>query len=178
VGGTPYIPSILIDDVIDALDAFLQPFCQLPNSGGNAPITRGQVNRVSMPLTGFVELTELNALDLGTPVQCQSSDPDIQQASISDSVSFDVQIDFYGPSAGDWARAVKNVFRSPYAPDQFPAGMAPLYCSEPHRAKLVTGEEQYEYRWVITATLEYNPVVIVPQLSATALKTNIFEDLP
>jgi hypothetical protein len=42
----------------------------------------------------------------------------------------------------------------------------------------MTGEEQYEVRWVLTTSLQYNAVIIVPQQSADALAMNIVEDLP
>ena len=176
---TLYIPSILVDDVISALIAFLQPFVgNVSTPNVPTPIVRGQQNLVNPPQPAFVKVTEINRRNLDVPVFCNSKDADVQQASLTNSKQIDVQIDFYGSNAGDWSAAIENVFRSPYAPDQFPAGMAPLYCSDAHQAPLITGEEQYEFRWVITASLEYNPVVIISQQSATQLKTTIFEDLP
>lgn len=178
-----YAPSITIDDVITALIAFLQPF--VGNFNGTAitpnvptPIVRGQVNQVNPPQPAFVKVTEILRRALDTPVFENSSDPDVQQATVKNTKQFDIQIDFYGSNAGDWSAAVENVWRSPYAPEQFPAGTAPLYCSDAHQAPLITGEEQYENRWVITASVEYNPVVIVPQQSATQIETSIFEDIP
>lgn len=170
---SPYAPSILIDAVIEALAAFVQPFV-----GSGTPIIRGQQNRVPPPITAFVKLQELLQSPLGTPVFTQDSNPDNQYASIQTAIRIDVQIDFYGPSAGDWSTAIETVFRSLYAPSQFPDGMTSLYCSDGHLVPLVTGEEQYENRWALTATLEYNPSVTVPQQSATALAVNIFEDIP
>jgi hypothetical protein len=178
-----YVPDITVKAVITQLIAFLQPF--VGNWNGTAitpnvptPIVRGQNNRVPPPQGPFVKVTEILRRNMDTPTFTPSADPDIQQASISDSKQLDVQIDFYGSNAGDWAAAIENVWRSPYAPDQFPTGMAPLYCSDAHQSPLVTGEEQYEFHWVITGSLEYNPTVTIPQQSALQLKTTIFEDLP
>jgi len=42
---------------------------------------------------------------------------------------------------------------------------------------LVTGEEQYERRWALTMSLQYNPIVIVPQQSAEVLSMNILNDV-
>jgi hypothetical protein len=185
-----YIPDISTDAVITALIAFLQPF--VGNWDGTnitpnvpTPIIRGEVNRVPMPGTTpegpFVKVMEINRRNLDTPSQFQSADPAVQQATITNSKQLEVQIDFYGLAAGEWSAAVESVWRSPYGADQFPAGMAPLYCSDARQLPLVTGEEQYEYRWVITGSLEYNPDVIVPQPSATELSvrtdSSIFEDL-
>lgn len=173
MGGTPYIPTITIDAVITALAAFLQPFV-----GIGTPIIRAQQNRVPPPITGFVELQELLEMDLETPAFVNNGAADVLQATITTPTRIDIQVDFYGPSAGDWCKAVKAVYRSPYAPDQFPAGIAPLYCSDGQQAPLITGEEQYENRWIITATLQYNPDVIIPQQSATTLEVKTIEDLP
>lgn len=176
MSATPYVPSILIDAVIDALAAFLQPF--LGGTGNTTPIVRGQTNRVPMPITGFVKFQETIESDLETPTFTNSVDPNVQQATITTPTRIDIQVDFYGPSAGDWCKAVKAVFRSSYSPDQFPDGIAPLFCSDGNQAPLITGEEQYENRWILTASLQYNPDVIVLQQSATKLKMNIIEDLP
>lgn len=165
-----YVPTILIDAVITALGAFIQPFV-----GSGTPVVRAQQNRVPPPLPAFVELREILEMDLETPAYINSG-IDLQY-TITTPTRIDIQGDFYGVSSGDWVKAVKAVMRTPYAVSQFPAGIAPLYCSDAHQAPLVTGEEQYENRWVLTFTLQYNPDVFVPQQSATALAVDVFEDL-
>lgn len=164
----PYISSITIDTVIAALGAFLQPFV------GSAQIIRAQVNRVAPPPDSFVELTEILQVDLETPIDFDN-EPN-SQTDITGPKRIDIQIDFYGPSSGDQCTAVKGIYRSSYAPAQFPDGIKPLYCSDGHQAPLITGEEQYENRWTITASLQYNPVVSIPQQSANTLAVNILED--
>ena len=169
----PYVPTILIDAVIDALAAFIQPF--LP---AGSQVIRAQQNRVPMPLQGFVELRELMETDLETPTVINNGAADVLQATITTPTKIDIQVSFFGPSAGDWCKALKAVWRTFYAVSQFPAGIAPLYCSDGVQAPLITGEEQYENKWILTGSLQYNPDVIVPQQSATILATDIFEDLP
>jgi hypothetical protein len=166
----PYISSIAIDSVIDALKAFLQPFV------GSNPIVRAQVNRVPPPLSGFVVLTELLEVDLETPsVRLDAAN---NQLIITGPTQINIQIDFYGPSAGDQCKAVKTVFRSTYSPAQFPDGIKPLYCSDGLQSPLITGEEQWESRFTLTAYLQYNPTVAIPQQSADTLAMNVFEDIP
>lgn len=162
-----FVSSIAVDAVIGALGSFLQPFV------GSAPIVRGQNNRTSMPRSGFVELTEILQVDLETPNAVDAA----ATTTITGPKRIDIQIDFFGASSGDWATAVKTVYRSPYAPAQFPDGIKPLYCSDAHQAALVNAEQQYEGRWTITASLQYNPAVVIPSQSATALVVNILEDL-
>lgn len=186
-----YTPDLTTDAVITELIAFLQPFVgnwdgTTINPNVPTPIIRGQVNRVPMPGTTpegpFVKVTESHRKNLDAPSQFQSTDPAKQEATISNSKQLDVQIDFYGRAAGEWSAAVESAWRSLYGTGQFPDGIKPLYCSDAHQLALVTGEEQYEDRWALTGSLEYNPSVIVPQQSATelAVKTpgSYFEDLP
>lgn len=165
---TPYVPSLAVDDVITALGGFLQPLV-----GQSTQIIRGQQNRVAPPPGPFVELTELRQIDLETPSGAFSAAN--AQVSFTGPGQIDIQVDFYGPAAGDWCRAVKTVFRTWYATSAFPDGIKPLFCTDSSQAPLTTGEEQYLDRWTITASLQYNPVVAIPQQSADTLAVNILE---
>ena len=162
-----YLPSIALDTVFEALGAFLQPFV------GTTQIIRAQVNRVSLPPGAFVELTEIASIDLEVPREWY--DATNSQRDIIGPKRIMIQADFYGESSGDWCAAVKTVWRTAYATAQFPSGIAPLFCDDGHEIPLVTGEEQYLRRWALTCSLQYNPVVIVPQLAANALKMNIVQ---
>lgn len=162
-----YVPSIAIDSVFDALGAFIQPFV------GAAQVIRAQVNRVAMPVGSFVELTEIASSDLEVP---RSTYDGVNfQSDIIGPKRLMIQADFYGASAGDWCAAVKTVWRTSYATAQFPAGIAPLYCDDGQEAPLITGEEQYERRWALTMSLQYNPTVIVPLQSADTLGMSIIK---
>ena len=158
---TPYIPSIVIDSVIDALGTFLQPFA------AGAQIIQGQGNRTPMPAAPCIVLTPLLQVDLETPIG--NYDGVNFQVDIIGPARIDIQIDFYGPSAGDQCKAVKGVYRSSYSTSQFPDGIKPLYCSDGLQAPFITAEQQYESHWILTASLQYNPVVAVPLQSADTL---------
>jgi len=156
-----------IDNVIDALANFIQPLV------GGAQIVRAQVNRVPMPIDSCIVLTELLEVDIDVPYQ--TYDDTNQQTSIIGPTRIDVQIDFYGATAGDQCKAVKQAFRSTYGFDAFPAEVKPLYTSDGIQSPLITGEEQYESRWTLTASMQYNPVVTLSQQSANATSINILE---
>jgi len=150
-----YTSSITIDAVIDALADFLQPFV------GNAEIIRAQVNRSPMPKNPCVVLTELLQVDLSVPrTEYQPVD---NTATIHGPARIDIQIDFYGVQAGEFCKTVKSAFRSEWGFAHFPANIKPLYTSDGLQSPLITGEQQYESRWTLTATLQYNPTVMVPQ---------------
>ena len=162
-------PSIIIDQVIVALGSFLQPF--LPTGG---KIVRAQVNRVPMPSSPCIVLTELLSVDIETPTTTYDY---VSSSTITNPKKIDIQIDFYGESAGDYCAAVKTIYRSEYAVNQFPPEIVPLYCSDGIQSPLITAEQQWQSRWTLTATLQYNPGVSVSQQFAGALSTNLFVDV-
>lgn len=156
-----YTTSITVDNVIDALADFLQPFVD------GAHIVRAQANRVPMPSLPCVVLTELFHVDLRVP--SQNYDVLNDEVDLSASNRLDIQVDFYGESAGDYCRSVETAFRTMWGFDHFPAGIKPLYTSDGIQSPLVSGEQQYVPRWTLTVSMQYNPVVAVPQQFADAL---------
>ena len=173
-----YVVNIAIDAVIDALKAFILPFYLAQPDSDTANIVRGQGNRVAMPPSPCIVLTEVLQQPLETPIQVWPNADPSSVLSITGPKRIDIQIDIYGPTAGDISTALENIFRTSYACDQFPDNIKPLYSSDSLQAPLITGEEQYETHWLLTATLQYNPTLTVPQQSATALAIDIFEDIP
>ena len=153
-----------INNVIDALADFLQPFC------GQSEIIRAQTNRTPIPSGEFVVLTEILQVELETPITIW--DETTQEQTFLSPTRIDVQIDFYGPNAGDYCKAATGVLRTEHACSQFPAGIKPLYASDGVQSPLVTGEQQWLTRWTITASLQYNPNIVVPSQTAVALAYN------
>lgn len=160
-----YTLSITIDDVIDALGAFLVPLCD------GYEIVRGQSNRTPMPFSPCIVLTELLTVDLEIP--SSTHDGVLEQDTIAAPKRMDVQIDFYGADAGDKCNAVKSVFRTPYAPSQFPDGIKPLYCSDGIQSPMISAEQQWQGRWMLTASLQYNPSITVAQQSADSASMGV-----
>jgi len=165
-----YTSSITVDNVIDALADFLQPFVD------GADIIRAQVNRVSMPSLPCVVLTELFHVDLSIP--SQNYDVLNDEVDLSASNRIDIQVDFYGESAGDYCRSVETAFRTMWGFDAFPAGIKPLYTSDGIQSPLISGEQQYVSRWTLTVSMQYNPIVSAPQqfadeLAATTIAADV-----
>jgi hypothetical protein len=156
-----YTSSITVDQVIDALAAFLAPF--MPS----AQIVRAQVNRVALPANPCAVLTELLQVDLSVPAT--DYQPTDNTATIYGPSRIDVQIDFYGVQASEFCKTVKTAFRSQWGFAHFPANIKPLYTSDGVQSPLVTGEQQYESRWTLTASMQYNPTVTIPQDFADSL---------
>ena len=160
-----YTASITVDQVIDALADFLAPFVP------GASVVRAQVNRVAMPPNPCVILTEMLQVDLSIPAT--EYQPDDNTATIYGPTRIDVQIDFYGAQAGEFCKTVKTAFRSHWGFEHFPANIKPLYTSDGMQSPLTTGEQQYESRWTLTASLQYNPTVTVPQEFADEVTPNL-----
>lgn len=162
-----YESSITVDQVIDALVAFITPFAV------GAPIIRAQVNQAPFPAPACIVLTELLQVDLDVPFAEYS--PDDGTAAIQGPSRIDVQADFYGPNAGEMCQAVRSSFRSAYAFDKFPPTVKPLYTSDGIQAPLITGEQQYASRWTTTLSLEYRPAITVPQQFADSANATLIE---
>ena len=166
---TPYLSSIAVDAVIEAVGAFIQPFV------GSVQIIRAEVNRVAPPNGPFVELTELLQADLEYPRSWYVDE--WQQRNVIGHKRIAIQADFYGPLSGDWCACVKQAFKTAYAVALFPAGIAPLYTDDGHQAPLITGEEQYLRRWTLGLQLQYNPVVVIPEKSADVLSMHTVDNV-
>lgn len=160
-----YVASVTVDNVIAALGAFLAPFVP------GAQVVRAQANRVAMPSNPCVILTELLQVDLSVPDTTYA--PSTDSAAIKGPSRIDVQIDFYGVQAGEFCKTFKTAFRSHWAYTHFPAAIKPLYTSDGMQSPLITGEQQYESRWTLTASMQYNPVVTVPQDFADTLALSV-----
>lgn len=154
------ISSLSLDQAIDALASFAELFM------GGAKAVRAQVNRVSMPSGDCAVLTEIMQVDLSVPYAAATS---ASAVTLAGPKRLDIQIDFYGASAAEWCNAFMTAFRTGYGFDQFIGGIRPLYCSDGVQAPLVSGEQQYVSRWTVTASLQYNATVSIPQQTASVV---------
>lgn len=164
---TDYVTSIAVDDIMDALISFLTPFV------GTDKIVRAQVNRVANPPEPFAMLTELLTVDIDQPYQ--TYDPDNSKVELNGPKRIDVQIDFYGEFSSDICNAVKTAFKSMWSVDQFPSNIVPLYNDDGRQTQFVDGQQQYENRWTLTVSLQYNPIITVPQQFADEISVTKIE---
>lgn len=148
------IPSITVDEVVDAVADYLSLFT-------SSIIIRGNVNRTSMPDGSFIALTELSTKALVKPIETY----DEYFENINEHNQIDIRADFYGWELANTIRAVHNSFRTLWSTQQFPSNIVPLFCSEPIKLSYENAEDQYEQRWFMTISLQFNPSITVPQLS-------------
>lgn len=141
-----------------------------PATAVTVAVTRGQINRVSMPPTAFINMLAMVSGRLSTNEDSYGSDQ-TQVTQMSTKVK--MRLDFYGPLAQDWATVIQALWRDTYGCNQLKPVCQPLYDNEAFQGALVNGEEQYEDRWILELFLQYNPTITTPQQSATELKLKV-----
>lgn len=134
-----------------------------------AEVIQGLGNRATLPVGPFIAMTAILTKRLATN-QDSYVDPvsSIGTRAVQQSMQVDVQLDFYGPKAGDWAVMATTLLRDDYGCDALAPVAAPLHADDAMQAPFVSGEEQYVSRWIVTASLAYNPVTTIPQQFADA----------
>lgn len=88
----------------------------------------------------------------------------------------DVQLDVHGPASGDNAQVLSTLLRDEYATAWFDASgldLQALYANDPRQVPFVNAESQWEERWIVTASLQANLTVQVPQEFADTLHADL-----
>lgn len=147
-----------IDAAIVAVADFLAP---LVPSG--VEIVRGMANNVPPPTKEFIVLTEVGQPQYTTTRT--KLDGNAGTMAYLMPRYLNLQIDFYGANAGEYAGTAVTMLRSNYTLERFPNGIKPLYCSDAMQAPLITGEKQFQTRWICTLSLQYNSAITVEQES-------------
>ena len=150
--------DIIDQDVFASLVTFFKTF--IPS---NVEIIQAQENLVAMPKGGFIAMNNTGMERLSFNVDTYNSA--LQEKIILTPTKYAMQLDFYGPDSQIWAMETVALFRDEYATDLFPANIQPLYADDPVQLPLIDGEQQYEQRWKLEATLQYNPILTTSQQS-------------
>lgn len=133
-------------------------------------VVGGQDNNVGPPVDPYILMTPGRQTRLGTN---ETSYNGASNKTLTRFTQYDIQLDFYGPQSGEWARIIETAFRDDYACDLMAPDVVPLHCSDAMQVPLINGEENYEERWMITASLESNPDLVLPQESANTLAVTL-----
>ena len=156
--------------VLDTVYAALQTFIVGVTGLAQANVLKGYQNRVASPVGPFCLMTATMNARLATNVDTWDEvNPAPTVVTASTAMQLSVQLDLYGPSAGDWAVMLTTLLRDEYGVNVLAPNCAPLYSDDPRRAPLVTGEEQWQDRWIVVAQLNYTPVTTIPQDFANTL---------
>lgn len=150
--------DIIDQDVFRAMVTFLKSF--VPST---VEVIQAQDNRVSMPKGGFISMNNTGMDRLSFNIDQYQSIP--QGKTILTPTRYSMQLDFYGPISQQWAMQTVALFRDEYATEIFPSNIQPLYADDPVQIPLIDGEAQYEQRWKLVASLQYNPILSTTQQS-------------
>jgi hypothetical protein len=123
-----------------------------------------------MPSAPFIAFTPSAVRRLSTNHTSYAIDA---QKAVTMPTEYSVQVDCYGPEAGDWATAITALWRDQYGCDAMAPNSQPLYSTDPMQMPLVNGEEAYEQRYTLTMLLQFNPLVTLAQQSALALAAEL-----
>lgn len=147
--------------------------------GAVQSVVRGPVNRVASPSQyPYIVMSPVLKEEITRP-QVTISDPATQPQTAATTMStrYQIQVDAFGPTAGDLVQVLYAVMESGDAFDFFNAqattGVYPLYAGAPQQAPFVDGEQQYEVRWTMDVSLQYNPTLTSSVQTASTVTANI-----
>ena len=96
-----------------------------------------------------------------------------------------IQLDVHGPAAGDNSRIIDGLFRSEYGVDAFEAALlaegapsysvVPLNCDVRGQVPFWNEQSQVEYRYVLEARMQIDPVIATPQQFATEVEVRLID---
>ena len=135
-------------------------------------VIRAPMNRAATPVGGFVALSPLSNTPLATNVGAQAG----QQKTVTQSRQVTIQVDCYGPGAGDNAAKISMLFRDFYGCEALAAidpGVQPLYATDIHQTPSIDGEAQYVERWTFDCVMQVNATQAVAQAAAIALQADV-----
>lgn len=132
-------------------------------------------NRVPTPKGDYVSLQILFQNRLATNVTTYDDPAPTPggERIAQQSTRLDVQADFYGALAAEWAVMFSTLFRSEFGCDALAPECQPLHADEARQIPNVTGEEQLLERHCVTATLQWNPTTSTPEQFADTLAADL-----
>jgi hypothetical protein len=164
--------SPTISDVYTVLGNFI--VAQLGISA--AQVIQGYANRTAMPSpasAGFVVMSAISKKRLRTNVDNFAGTVEIAPApgpvTSEQGQQVDIQLDCYGPDASEWSDILTTLLRDNIGCLALAPTCQPLYADDPIRGPLTNAEAQYEDRFIVTARIQYNPVVTTAQDYATVV---------
>lgn len=167
-------PSVTEAMVLTAVGKFCEAI--LPDA---IEVMAGQANRVPQPTrANFVIMTPGSRAQLSTTTRTWTppAPSGVGGIVIQQSTRFDMQIDVYGPASAEAAQLFVMLWRDAFGCEFLkPYGVQPLYCLDASQLPLVDGEQQYEQRWTITASMQINPSVSTPAQFADSVTVELIQ---
>ncbi|MBO7714402.1 MAG: hypothetical protein J6S85_12575 [Methanobrevibacter sp.] len=135
----------------------------------------GLQNRVPLPnAKNYCIVTVYNMNRLGTPIERFNSSQ--MKYYITQHFQANVQIDFYGTDARENASIIVSSSRTLTGANYLKTyQIQPLYCEDARRIVNVTGERQYEDRYMADFNIEFDGVVMIEQDGFEKAKLNLIK---
>lgn len=166
----PAVVTPTADDVYTVVRAFIMD--QLALDG--AHVVLGFGNRVAMPTGPFVLMSNATKKRLGTNSMTWDMVDDAPTSiDLTQPQKLTIQLDCYGPASGEWSDILSTLLRSEIGCDALAPTCQPLYADDPMRIPLTNAEAQYEDRWKVTLSLQYNVTVSTDQQFADTLEVKL-----
>ncbi|MEN6533957.1 MAG: hypothetical protein ABFD89_09870 [Bryobacteraceae bacterium] len=158
-----YVASVTDDMVFTAIRAWVIA------SAAVSDCIQGDGNRASIPAGGtdFVIMTPLTRSRLSLN---ETSHPTTSTETSTSSFDYAIQLDCYGPNAGDIVSVLDTSWYSNRTFDALKTQYVfPLYSEHPRFAPMVNGEQQYENRWILVIHIQFKPSITDSQQSASSV---------
>ena len=154
-------PSPTQSQLFTLIRAFLLRI--LPDTGWE--VVLGQANRVPQPPTdGLVSVIFRGLNRLATTVDTWSEAPDPVVLTHQQDVAAKIQLQVFGEDAVDAVNTITTLLRSSYACQFFAgSGIAPLFCDDGQQVPFITGETQYQDRYIVEAQFEMSVTMATTQ---------------
>lgn len=135
------------------------------------PVLQGYPENSPPPTEDFVYINILFKRDMSVqPIT--DYDPDNELAFVQKYKQVNVQFDFYGPRCEEYSSIFENIWNNFYSCDRLEK-CQPLNIVNSTHSPVINETNTYEQRHVITASLQYNPVVTHQQDFTDTIEINI-----
>ena len=170
------------DDIFKAVGNFLQDILpeQTPAVGPTPAVLFvvivGQENRVPEPKEdNYIVMWPLRMPRLAT--NFVSDDGVTQQRSTRQNMQVALQLDVHGAQAFNNSNRISTLFRDGFATEFFEdyPNISPLYAGDPRNAPFISGERQYEDRYIVEVELQVNFTMTATAQSARTLTADIID---
>ena len=152
------------DDIYADVRAFLINLFPLPDE----KVIRGYSNNVPFPQAPFICINIITESALATNVNEYAE----ESGRVMQTQEVQMQVDFYGQQSGEMSRTFANLWRDFYACDRLSV-CQPLYTNDPQYLPFTNESSDFEERWMVSAYLNYNPVVTHEQSRVSAIDISI-----
>ena len=160
----PTVINLTDQDIYEDIKQYLESFCP-------CPVLQGYPENSPPPSGDFVYMNILFSKNMALDT-FNSYDKDLDESYVHEFRQTTIQLDFYGPSSEKLASTFEILWKNHHACEGLKV-CQPLYVVSCIRSVIANETQSYEDRWIVTATLQYNPTVTHDQEFINQIPINI-----